>query len=659
MILSTSITPAQHLSSGEGTALGAYTGVASGLGALDWNPAGLTSVRDWELSMSNFLQFHAADRNLTFHHAAAGKHILSGHAAAVRVSPGIRLDFIVPSTFTVEDSNATIVTRFDKEISYTEQFALGYAVRAAEGLSVGFSAHFLEEKVSDAEYSIDTNNIITSTPSTGRGHSWSVDWGVLWDPAGSWTVGAVAKNLFRITESSIPADLGSYRLNIPKTLRAGASFSGLRNFLFSADADLEKQVRAGTSWDVARSLNAGAGIYFNGGSGFTAEAVGAGIFLSLANVDIGLSGLFFMDQENRRGSADLSLLTGVEINGIEYNAFTGDRVSLSLMLNLGRTRDPLARIEDVEMLTDIYPSSAQVYAFRPVGRARITNTSDSPIEAKVSFNIEHFMDVPTESRPRRLEPGETADVPFFAVLNSSLRGLRTMSVREGEVSVSAVRTGESEDRYSARVLLRGRNDWNGDVTLLRYFVTPDDPEILKFTRSVLNEGAAGMDTTDARLRNFRRAQALFDALAGRLLYVNDPRGSQDNVQYPSETLSLKGGDCDDMSVLYASMLASVGIRTAFIDVVPPGSPDSAHIFMMFDSGIRPEDAGLVSGNSKRYVVRPERGGGYTLWIPVETTLTRRGFAEAWADGAGQYYRDVEVEFGLVRGWVRVVDQDSN
>lgn len=657
MMLSTTISPAQYFSSGRGTALGAWSGIATDLGALDWNPAGLTSVRDWELSTSNFFQFHSGEQNLTFHHVAAGKRFLSDHAAAVRVSPGIRLDLIVPSTFIVEDSNATITTQFAREITYSEQFALGYAFRAAEDLSLGFSAHFIEEKITDTEYSIDTNNIITSSPLTHAGNSWSVDWGVMWDPSPRWRIGAVAKNLFRITESSIPDAYSSFRLKIPKTLRAGVSYEGVPGVIFTADADLEKQLRAGAAWDVTRNLNLGGGVYFEGRGGFSAEAVGWGASYSVANVDIGLSGIFFTDQTNRRGSADLALFAESAIEGIEYNPFTGDRASLSLTLNLGRTRDPIAKIEYVEMLTDIYPSSSRVYAFRPVGKARIKNESDTPIEARVSFNIERYMDVPTESRPQVIGPGESAEVPFFAVLNSTIQGLRSMVVREGEVSVSAVRTGESEDRYSAHVLLRGKNDWNGDVTLLKFFVTPDDPDILKFTRSVLNDGVSGMDTTDSRLRDFERAGALFDALAGRLLYVNDPRGTQDNVQYPSETLSLKGGDCDDMSVLYSSMLASIGIRTAFIDVVPPDSPDSAHIFMMFDTGIPVEEAALLSDNSKRFVIRAGRGEKNTLWIPVETTLTRRGFDRAWEDGAEHYYRVVEVEFGLMRGWVRVVDQD--
>src|SRR5258707_9507574 len=43
--------------------------------------------------------------------------------------------------------------------------------------------------------------------------------------------------------------------------------------------------------------------------------------------------------------------------------------------------------------------------------------------------------------------------------------------------------------------------------------------------------------------------------------------------YPAETLQLNGGDCDDMSVCYSSLLASIGISTAFIDVIPPERPE--------------------------------------------------------------------------------------
>ncbi len=650
---------AQHFSSARGMSLAAYAAAVDDAGAIDWNPAGLTRLRDWDLSAANYLQLHSDGASFTFHHAAAGKRFLPDHSAALRYSPGIRLEFIVPSTFTIGDSGSSIQTQFDKEISYTEQFALGYAFRAGDRISLGLSAHFLEESVTDTEYDIDTGNVITATPVRYAGKSWSVDWGAMWDPVPGLTLGAVAKNLFRITESALPASAEVPSLELPKTLRAGAAYGGVRNILFTADAGTDRRIGAGAEWTAAPLLTVRAGAYLDVNGVFTAEAFGAGIRSSFGNVDLGLALLLFTDQEGRRGSADLSRFQNSGIGGIEYNAFTGDRASFTVALNLGRNRDPIARIEYVEMLSDIYPASSAVHAFRPVGRARVKNVTDTPIEATVSFRLDRYMDAPTESRPQTIPAGESAEVPFFAVLNSAVQGIRTMVVGEGEVSVSAVKRGESEDSYQARVLLRGKNDWNGDVTLLKYFITPDDPEILATTRSLLGAGGAALDTTDALLRDLRRAQTLFDALSGRLLYVRDPRGSQDHVQYPSETLSLKGGDCDDLTVLFCSMLSSIGIRTAFIDVVPPERPDSGHIYMMFDSGIPPDRAGALTDNPKRYVIRRGADGAATLWIPLETTLTRKGFAVAWEDGANQYYDDVEVGLGLTRGWVRVIDHETD
>ena len=80
-----------------------------------------------------------------------------------------------------------------------------------------------------------------------------------------------------------------------------------------------------------------------------------------------------------------------------------------------------------------------------------------------------------------------------------------------------------------------------------------------------------------------------------------------------------------MSVCYSSLLNSVGIRTAFVDVIPPGKPDSAHIYMMLDTGIDAAQAQLVSDNPKRYVVRTGSQGGARAWLPVETTVVRSGF----------------------------------
>jgi hypothetical protein len=154
---------------------------------------------------------------------------------------------------------------------------------------------------------------------------------------------------------------------------------------------------------------------------------------------------------------------------------------------------------------------------------------------------------------------------------------------------------------------------------------------------------------------FVKARTVIAAFAGKLQYVNDPRLSADFVQYPSETLTQRGGDCDDMTVCFASLLSSIGIPTAFVDVIPPGHPEQSHIYLLFDTGVEPRFGSSIAGNPKRFVVRRNPQGKETVWIPIETTVVAQGFEEAWSSGAQRYFDDVEIGLGLAHGWVRIVD----
>jgi hypothetical protein len=627
---------AQHLGSARGIAIGAFTPVVADASAIDWNPAGLTGIRDWEITGGNYFESRGGESGLLFHGAGLGKRLAPEHAAALRVTPGLTLELAVPSKFVVGDSSFT--AEYEKEISYRDVFAFGYAFRPGQELSLGASAHFLEEKVTDTEYAIDSNGVVSSTQADYTGQSWSLDWGLTWTPSREWRIGAVAKNLFRITESSLPESVGDYALALPKTLRLGAAWDASSSIMLAAEGDFEKYFRTGTEWRFADGFAAQGSIWWNGNDW--------------------ASGLLFFDQTNREGTAGVEVLSDPGIAGIEYNALTGNRVTVSFILNLGRSHDQLARIEYVEMLSDVYPSSSTVHAFRPIGKARVRNVSPGPIDATVSFMVPGMMDRPTESRVQTIPSGDAVEIPLYAVFGEAVMTVSTMIVTDGEIAVSATATRDPEDRVQTRVLVRGRNDWNGEVADLRYFVTPDDPGIIAETRSILGASPAAVDSADPRARNLQRARALFESFRDRLMYVNDPRKSRDHVQFPSETVALRGGDCDDTSVLFASMLLSIGIRAAFVDVVPPDNPEGAHIYVMFDTGIGPDAASLVSDNPKRYVIRKRADASSTIWLPVETTVPREGFEKSWTMGAEKYFQDVEVASGLAHGWVRIVDLET-
>lgn len=63
------------------------------------------------------------------------------------------------------------------------------------------------------------------------------------------------------------------------------------------------------------------------------------------------------------------------------------------------------------------------------------------------------------------------------------------------------------------------------------------------------------------------ASRLLTHVASKIKYVSDPRGEGDFVQPPMRTVELGAGDCEDQTILLASLFEAVGIRTllAFTD----------------------------------------------------------------------------------------------
>ncbi|HEV8538813.1 MAG TPA: hypothetical protein VGR15_07815 [Bacteroidota bacterium] len=648
----------QHLSSSRPIALAASTVFIDDLSSIDWNAAAMTNIKDWQVSFTNFYSPARSDHALTFQAAGIGKRFAGGHAAAFKFSPGATLEFVVPSVFTLEDSSQSL--EFDKKISYREQAAIAFAFRMRGDVSLGLDVHLLDETVTDTKYTLDSNSTIRTSIVDYSGNTSTVGLGLLWLVDESWRLGAAAENLFSLTETPLDESVIQYDLLTPSLLRLGVGYAGLKNVLIAIDGDTKRQVRCGgeLSLPALSSLQLRGGVYLDASSGMVADALGCGAGIDLEPLHFDLSYLAFLSQENRRGDASIGAFLQSGVSNIDFNKFTGDRISLTARASFGRARESLARIEHVDIASDIFPASQVRYALQPIGKARIRNVSSRRIDAVTSFYVSGLMEAPTQSQPQALQPGEVADVPLYAVFNDALKRVISMSVHEGEVYVAAASNDDYDDHVQTRILVHGKNDWNADVSSLKYFVTPDDPEVLRFTRDVLSEDKAAIDSVPGFMRDFQRAKIVFNAFIKRLSYVSDPKKSQEFVQYPLETLRLNGGDCDDLSVCYSSLLASMGISTSFVDVVPPDHPEQSHIYMMFNTGIDAAHAYAISDNPKRYVIRKNEHGTETAWIPVETTDMKKGFDEAWMAGAKEYLEDVELNFGIIKGWVKLVDFEA-
>ena len=295
----------------------------------------------------------------------------------------------------------------------------------------------------------------------------------------------------------------------------------------------------------------------------------------------------------------------------------------------------------------VFPAFMERYRSAPAGAVTLTNAGSAPASSvRLSVAIKDFLDFPAEfTLPGPLAPGESAVLPVTLSLNRAV-----LEVRE-ELGVSVLLTASAEGfegRSSAELRLLSRNalTWE-DTAALAAFVTPNDELIVGFSHAALAFGPPPLFD-----RSFSRAFAVATALGARgLVYAEDPKtpfsavagfggasgfasgpgpaaGSAasappvDTVRFPRATLASGGGDCDDTSALLASCLEAVGVSVAI--VATPG-----HVLVAFAADAGPAGPGRY-GLPGAAFGSLEAGGRH--WIPLETTVLSKGFAEAWRAG---------------------------
>ncbi len=228
--------------------------------------------------------------------------------------------------------------------------------------------------------------------------------------------------------------------------------------------------------------------------------------------------------------------------------------------------------------------------------------------------------------------GATVEAPLYAAFSEQVLTLSENTKVQGELLVTYTLLGSHrEARKEVKVQFVNRNaaTWE-DPRLAAAFVSPNDPAVLEHSKYI-----AGL--VRDRLRggidaNLQYGMGFFEGLRlSGVTFAPDPTtpytqmhastGSIDYLQYPSQTLEYRSGDCDDLSILYAAALESVGIRTAFI----PFADDFCVAFQLSMGG---SEAGSAFVDPSLVIVR-----GNGAWVPIQPSRIREGFLAAWQGGA--------------------------
>lgn len=316
---------------------------------------------------------------------------------------------------------------------------------------------------------------------------------------------------------------------------------------------------------------------------------------------------------------------------------SGVSVYLGTTFHLGALRQrSRLQIPQIE-LPPVFPVFYRYYDTHPVGSLRILNDERGPIsEIQVSFFAPQYMDQPKPSEPiAELARGQEIEAPLYALFTDEI-----VTVTEGTKVAAQIRVQyklagadmQTEVGQTLEILQRNAMTWDDDRKAAS-FVTSNDPGVQKYAKAIA--GFARAEGGQAVGLAFRQALGIFESLGlYGVNYVADPKTPYversrsdtaiDTLQFPIDTLGGRAGDCDDLSILYAALLQSVAVETAFITV--PG-----HIFVAFALDQSLEEVKMLFVNPQDLIVREG-----VAWVPVEVTMIPDGFLKAWQEGARQW-----------------------
>jgi len=303
-------------------------------------------------------------------------------------------------------------------------------------------------------------------------------------------------------------------------------------------------------------------------------------------------------------------------------------------LSLIKTHVPVARpveIESVE-LENLFPSRLSRYSSTGFGRVTIRNRGDKDVEAvTLSVNVKDYASSPLDVPVGTVEAGKTKEIPLKVVLDT--KSLLALDETRPAVLALAVnyRLGEYRlDEKATRSLMvfdRNSISWHEPESLAA-FVDPKSAPVLELATAI----AKAATTPEMRRHPLFLPAYTHEVLrAGKLAYQPDavnPHKEEalDYVKYPVETLSSGAGDCDDLAVLYAAVLEAAGVEAALL--LTPG-----HVLVAANTGVPEQFAASIWPSNSRLLLHEG-----TAWVPIESTLTKVSFGEAWTKGSDELAR---------------------
>ncbi len=614
------------------------------------NPSNYISLKDWGLTLSYGGEF---SNNVTSNlYLISLSKRLGDHFISVRYTPGYQKEFVFNNGQSIVLQDSTTQS-LDSKFTYKELFGLGYSYKFSDQISAGFSfRYFTQDFNQEGVLPVFSDTLYLVRESQDyKVNFWRGDLGINYSPLEKISLSLSSINLLNINESSIDPEISPYDIKRTKGILAGISVNPFKSF----DLNL--------LYETGNNLQIGFNNFFNafgGNFGFGVTALHdkfqnpyiAGIIpaITFSNNLFGISFSGVKYFSNRNAAQSFSLFQNQGINNVINNRYSYDKAILTITFTINTVPEKSVEFLNVDILNEIYPTLTENYLDKPFAIGKVVNLTNHFIQVKPASKIEGINSDRIESPVVTIPPKDTVKVPFYTIIPQSYDKQKAgISYADFYVTSS---NQDPDDQTQRPILINGINSWDGKVINLRYFIKRDYDFSMDYAKEILSGYKNELDTMSYALSIFYKTKILFNNFVKKLVYTANPRAEADYVQFPHETVKLKGGNCDDLSVCFSSLLESVGIQTALVDYKPVNG--IGHVNVLVNTQLSPEQAKLITQNDSKYFVRKNESGFDEVWIPVETT-TLTNFSTAWDLGAQKFNEDALNNLGLAKGIVAIVD----
>ena len=561
-----------------------FVAVADDGNAIYWNPAGLPHIDRYELySMhSNFFDIGIKNNYLS-----------------------LLIPYSEKIAFGIDWLNLNFA---DEELAYSHNtFNFSFGMRPFNILSVGMN---LKRLTSDA--SLDRN-------SRGKASGWGVDLGVLILPGSvlpflkGLKLGIMAHDF---TDSQIKYDTGVSSTIFFRNVRYGACYE-FKDLLFFRHPLM--------AFDIDDRFHIGMEFWLPSWH-----------YLQLGFRTGLQKDIYPHGEEELTNSFGTSIKYQIKdryILNFDYSYTDSPALINTSRFSIGFSFSlPVSPVKiDTVFIKDIYASLYPFHAETSCGMLKCKYYDNKKLDVTVKIKQSQY-DISSEAKfilNPDMQPGDTLKkvnlVPIFSEKILAARG-------EDRVRANIVVQPRSLMRMKPEKSISndftiygiGKINWEKGEEQLAAFITPDDPIVRDLAVNIIKEYQNFPITINEAVTH---ACQIFTDLGERgIRYLGDIKSTFgkkpiDTIYYPRELLTKKMGDCDDTTVLLASLFQSAGISTALVSV-------EGHIFIMFDTGINKAKRLIMSLSPGMYHLK-----GNNVWIPIETTLMGKTFIEAWEKGA--------------------------